>query len=78
MRWGATTGARDREINRDTGVSALLPIGNVLKEVFGLSFEACCTEAEGMVLGIGVTVVGMGETTSDAHRQHCTGNSLTR
>ncbi len=59
MRECATTGHWDREIERNARVGSLLPICDIFKEVFGLGFEACSAEAEGVILGIGVTVVGV-------------------
>lgn len=78
MRRSATTGHRDREVKRNARISALFPIGYIFEEVFGLNFEACCAEAEGMVLGIGVAVAGTGDSTGDTPRQHCIGSNSTR
>jgi hypothetical protein len=60
VRRSAAARHRDGEINRNARIGALLPIGDILEEVFGLCFEACGAEAERVVLSIGVTVVGTG------------------
>lgn len=39
MRRSATTRRRDREVDGDGGISALLPVGDILEEVFCLGFE---------------------------------------
>lgn len=78
MRGSATTGHWGREIERNIRISTLLPIRNIFEEVFSLGFEARSAETEGVVLGIGVTVAGMDEVTSDTPRWRCIRSSLTR
>ena len=61
MRRTATTRHGDREVDRNARICTLLSISYVFEKVFRLDFETCGTEAEGVVLSIGVTVAGLGE-----------------
>jgi hypothetical protein len=78
MRRSAAARRRDGEINRNVRICALLPIGDIFEEVFGLSFEACGAEAERVVLSVGVTIAGTGGLTSNTPRRHCIGSNSTR
>ena len=78
MRGSATTGHWGREIERNVGISTFLPVCNIFVKVFGLGSEAGSAETEGVILGIGVTVAGMDEVTSDTPRWRCIRSNLTR
>jgi hypothetical protein len=75
---GATARHGYREVNGNARITALLPIGDIFQEVFGLGFEACCAEAEGMILSIGVTVSGTSESTINTPWRRCIENNSTR
>ena len=78
MRGSATTGHWGREVEGNVGISTFLPVYNIFEKVFGFGFEARSAETEKVVLGIGDTVVGMDEVTSDTPRWRRIKSSLTR